>query len=92
MRVLLLDDESVIDKWTNSTSVAFGVGHVQDMRTNSERDVRYPQERPIGLESGVRLLGHITTSQDVHSVRLRRRYTGFSTVLHGEGNTRTLAH
>ena len=91
MRVLPLDDETVNEMLTNSTSIAFGVGHVQYMRTNSERNVRYPQERPIGLESGVRLVGHITTSQDVHSVRLRRRHTGFSTVHRGDGNTRTLA-
>jgi hypothetical protein len=91
MRVPSLDDETVVDKWTNSTSVTFGVGHVQDMWTNSERDVRYPLERPIALENGVRLGGHITPSQDVHNVGLRRRHTGFSTIPHGEGNTRTLA-
>ena len=91
MRVPPLDDETVNEMPTNSTSVAFGVAHIQYMRSNSERDVRYPQERSIGLECSVRLVGHITTSQDVHSVRLRRRHTGFSTVHSGDGNTRTLA-
>ena len=90
MRVLPLDDETVNEIRTDSTSVAVGVGHVQYMRTNSERDVRYPLERPIGLESGGRVVRHITASQDVHSVRLRRRHTGFFTVLRGDGNTRTL--
>ena len=42
MRDLPLDNETAVIKWTNSTSVAFGVGHIQDMGTNSERDVRYP--------------------------------------------------
>ena len=56
---LPLDDETVNEMLTNSTSihnVAFGVGHVHHMWTNSERDVRYPQERPISLECGVRLV------------------------------------
>ena len=76
MRVLPLDDETLNEMRTHSTSVAFGVGHVHHMWTNSERDVEYPLERPIGLESDVRLVGHITTSQDGNSVRLRRRHTG----------------
>ena len=87
MRVFLLDDETVVDKRTNSSGVALGVGNVQDMRTNSERDVRYPLERPIGLGSSGRLMGHITPSQDVHKVRLRRRHTGFSMVPSGDGDT-----
>ena len=90
MRVLPLDDETVNEMRTNSTSVAVGVGHVHYMWTNSERDVHYPLERPIGLESGGRLVGYITTSQDVHSVRLRRRHTDCSTVLRGDRNKRTL--